>query len=215
MTRPVLLDLFCGAGGAAMGYHRAGFDVVGVDINPQPNYPFEFIQEDALKVLDSNDWDGIDVIHASPPCQHYTKLATGTNSNRGNHPDLINEVRELLIRADLPYVIENVDGSKVRRDITLCGEMFGLAVIRHRHFESNVSLEVLPHKPHRGRCKRREHGQRYEGPYFGVYGHGGGRDGSVTDWQKAMDIPWITSRKELVEAIPPAYTMYIGAQLYA
>lgn len=213
--RPLLLDLFCGAGGASAGYHRAGFDVVGVDINPQPNYPYDFVQGDAMEWLRAWPAMSLEVraIHASPPCQRHTKLATGTQGTFGNHPDLIDETRDLLSQMHIPWVIENVIGAPLRSPITLCGEMFGLGVIRHRLFESNMPIMQPEHVPHRGRCKRREHGQRYDGPYFGVYGHGGGKDGSVADWQQAMGIDWMPVRRELAEAIPPAYTRYIGGQL--
>src|SRR6516165_1049342 len=141
MTRPRLLDLFCGAGGAAMGYHRAGFDVIGVDIDPQPNYPFEFIQADALEILRRGVpptpwWKSLSpmAIHASPPCQASCNLTKGTNKGR-EYPQLIPPTRSLLAHFPGPTVMENVQGSKLRRDLTLCGEMFGLAVIRHRYFE--------------------------------------------------------------------------------
>lgn len=213
MSRPMLLDLFCGAGGAGMGYHRAGFDVVGVDIASQPNYPFEFFQMDALELLRwlaTRGAQGFDAIHASPPCQGYTAL----KAVHGNEwPRLVEPVRTLLDAIGLPYVIENVQGSPVRRDMTLCGEMFGLGVIRHRYFELGGWVGTPPlHKPHRGRVAGMRHGQWYEGPYFAVYGEGGGK-GTVAQWQQAMGIDWTDVRREIAEAIPPAYTEHIGAQL--
>jgi len=227
MGRPKLLDLFCCAGGAGMGYHRAGFDVVGVDLEPQPNYPFEFHQGDALAILRrllNNEalrfygheellgLDDFDAIHASPPCQGYTALA----AVHGNEwPKLVEPVRELLDATGLPYIIENVQGSPVRRDMTLCGEMFGLEVIRHRYFELGGWTGTAPaHKPHRGRVAGMRHGQWFTGPYFAVYGEGGGK-GSVAEWQRAMGIDWTDVRREIAEAIPPAYTQHIGEQLLA
>ena len=216
MSRPLLLDLFCGAGGAAMGYHRAGFDVVGVDIEPQPDYPFEFHQFDALKFLE-RAWPWmtlVTAVHASPPCQASCALIKGNQrATASKHVDLIPQTRELLAVTGLPTVIENVQGAAIRRDVTLCGEMFGLGVIRHRYFEIHGARVDQPaHVPHRGRVSGMRHGKWYEGPYFAVYGDGGGK-GSVVQWQQAMGIDWTDNRKSIAEAIPPAYTEYIGAQL--
>ena len=206
-----LLDLFCGAGGAAMGYHRAGFDVVGVDIAPQPHYPFEFHQGDALEYLAAR-WQEFDAIHASPPCQASTALTKGTNRGR-LYVNLIPATREMFAQIDAPTVIENVQGSDVRRDLTLCGEMFGLGVIRHRYFElGGWSADQPRHRPHRGRVSGYRHGQWFDGPYVAVYGSGGGK-GSVPEWQHAMGIDWTDVRKSIAEAIPPAYTEYVGRQL--
>ena len=206
-----LLDLFCGAGGAAMGYHRAGFNVVGVDIAPQPHYPFEFHQGDALDYLAAR-WQEFDAIHASPPCQASTALTKGTNRGR-LYVNLIPATREMFAQIDTPTVIENVQGSDVRRDLTLCGEMFGLGVIRHRYFElGGWSAEQPRHRPHRGRVSGYRHGQWFDGPYVAVYGDGGGK-GSVPEWQHAMGIDWTDVRKSIAEAIPPAYTEYVGRQL--
>ncbi|MGP3708519.1 DNA cytosine methyltransferase [Gordonia paraffinivorans] len=213
MSRPRLLDLFCGAGGAGMGYHQAGFDVVGVDINPQPNYPFEFHRADALDYLVGHGLE-FDAIHASPPCQASTALTKGTNKGR-EYPQLIPATRALLKYFTVPTVIENVQGADVRRDLVLCGEMFGLGVIRHRLFEiDNAAINQPAHKPHRGRVAGYRHGKWYDGPYFAVYGDGGGK-GSVEQWQQAMGIDWTDVRKEIAEAIPPAYTEFIGRQLLA
>jgi len=198
-----------------MGYHRAGFDVVGVDIATQPNYPFPFIHGDALDVLaDVEFCRQFDVIHASPPCQSSSALTKGTNKGRA-YPDLIPATRVLLSWIYRPYVIENVQGSAVRRDLTLCGEMFGLAVIRHRYFEvDGLPVVRLAHVKHRGRVAGMRDGEWFTGPYFAVYGDGGGK-GSVAQWREAMGIDWTTSRKEIAEAIPPAYTGFIGEQLLA
>ena len=202
--RPLLLDLFCGAGGAAMGYHRAGFDVVGVDINPQPNYPFEFFQGDAMAwVLDTYDPEyGFDAIHASPPCQAYSAA-----SHLPDHPDLYEEVRELIEETGLPYVIENVPGAPFRSGITLCGSMFDLPVRRHRNFETSFLVLRQP-CDHSG-----------ERPYT-ITGHAGAGDfahhrgASAEDGPKLMDCDWMTWT-EACQAIPPAYTEYIGTQLLA
>lgn len=215
MTRPLLLDLFCGAGGSAVGYHRAGFDVVGIDINPQPNYPFRFIKADALLFLQFGaGLQGIypDAVHASPPCQHHTTLAKGNNGNQDAYPDLIGRTRELLQETGLPYVIENVPSAPLVDPIMLCGEMFGLGVIRHRLFESNMDLVQPKHVPHRGRVAGWRHGVKFDGPYVAVYGDGGGK-GTVAQWQQAMGIDWTDVRKEIAEAIPPLYTSYLGEQL--
>lgn len=222
---PRILDLFCGAGGAGKGYADAGFEVGGVDLNPMPNYPFNYRKVSALEVLveminPTRRWDwlvGFDAIHASPPCQASSALTKGTNraTKAQNHINLIPAVRELLNLTGLPYVIENVQGAQVRRDLTLCGEMFGLNVIRHRYFElGNWATPEPAHVPHRGRVQGWRHGTYFDGPYFAVYGDGGGK-GSIPDWQEAMGIDWTDDRKELAEAIPPAYTQFVGERLAA
>ncbi|MFD3427816.1 DNA cytosine methyltransferase [Nocardia fluminea] len=211
--RPRLLDLFCCAGGAATGYRRAGFDVVGVDIEPQPNYPFEFHRADALEFLARHGHE-FDAVHASPPCQASCTLTAGTNQGR-EYPQLIPNTQEALARLNVPTVIENVQGSTLRRDLTLCGEMFGLGVIRHRYFElGGWSMPQPAHVPHRGRVAGYRHGKRFDGPYVAVYGQGGGK-GTVRQWQSAMGIDWTSDRIELAEAIPPAYTEFLGRQLIA
>lgn len=201
MTRPRLLDLFCGAGGAAMGYHRAGFEVVGVDIKPQPRYPFEFHQADAM----TYPLDGFDAIHASPPCQRYM---TGGLVNRQKHPDLLGLTRERLLVAGPPFVLENVPGAPMRRDAVLCGSMFGLRVRRHRLFEIRPAVLVMA-----APC---DHSQ----PVTGVYGNPHGTTGAwpgmlpsdLQTWRAAMGIDWMTTA-ELAGAIPPAYAEHIGAVL--
>lgn len=210
MSRPVILDLFCGAGGAGSGYHRAGFDVVGVDIKPQLDYPFTMIVGDALEYL-AEHGHKYDAIHASPPCQASCTLTKGTNKGR-RYTNLIPATRELLATFDVPTVIENVQGADIRRDLTLCGEMFGLDVIRHRYFEVSTPIVAPAHKPHRGRVRGWRHGEFFDGPYVAVYGDGGGK-GSVTEWQQAMGIGWTDDRKAIAEAIPPAMTRYVGEQL--
>lgn len=210
--RPKVLDLFCCAGGAGMGYHRAGFDVVGVDITPRPRYPFRFILGDALDAMREMCQD-FDLVHASPPCQAHTALTKGTNAGR-QYVDLIPQMRELCEWFGVPWVIENVPGADIRRDLTLCGEMFGLGVIRHRHFEINWwggEPEQPEHRKHRGPVRGWRHGVWRDGPYIAAYGRGGGK-GTVPEMQTAMDIHWTDVREELTEAIPPAYTEYIGRQ---
>jgi len=188
-----LLDLFCGAGGAAMGYYRAGFEVIGVDVNPQPHYPFEFHQANALEY----PLDGFDVIHASPPCQKFSAMQH-IHNNRHKHPDLIEPIRDRV--AKFPYVIENVPGAPIRRDLLLCGTMFGLNIARHRIFESNsLSFELLPP------CN---HVDLYD-PWHG----GEMARGEKEKLAKAMGIEHFMTRPEVREAIPPAYTEYIGKQL--
>jgi DNA (cytosine-5)-methyltransferase 1 len=209
MSRPRLLDLFCGAGGAAMGYHRAGFEVVGVDINPQPRFPFEFIQADAMTFLD--DWpvwvaELFDAIHASPPCQSYSYMSSCRPGLSGTYPDLIEAVREQLNNSGLPYVIENVPNAPLRADVTLCGHMFGLELYRHRIFESNRPLTEPDHPVHVKPGGRAGHWK--PGEVISVAGN----FAPAAVARKAMDIDWM-NRAELGEAIPPAYTEYIGGLL--
>ena len=202
MNAPRLLDLFCGAGGAAMGYHRAGFEVVGVDIAPQPHYPFRFIQADALTF----SLDGFDAIHASPPCQAYSWATRRDRADR--FALLIDFTRLALDGLGLPYVIENVPGAPLREPAMLCGRMFGLPLIRHRLFETNWQLWPLPGHP-------RHVGLIRAGKAVTVAGHGGDNvrgNGGRAAKQAAMGIDWMTD-EELNEAIPPAYTEWIGAQL--
>jgi C-5 cytosine-specific DNA methylase len=201
-----VLDLFCGVGGASKGYADAGFEVVGVDINPQPDYPYEFIQADALHTRSL--FGRFDVIRASPPCQRDAAITRGTNQHlRHTYPDLIGPVRALLEASGKPYEIEN---PAARPDVVLCGEMFGLKVIRHRNFElGGWKAEQPEHIKHRGRVAGMRHGEWFQGPYFAVYGNGGGK-GTVPQWQDAMGIDWTDNRKSIAEAIPPAYTKYIG-----
>jgi DNA (cytosine-5)-methyltransferase 1 len=204
-VKPRLLDLFCGAGGAAMGYHRAGFDVVGVDIEPQPHYPFEFHQGNALAVLGAGfvGWNSLrdfDAIHASPPCQAYSVAAKYQRNAGKEYPDLIGPTRELLEATGLPWVIENVPGAPMRTDVMLCGSQFGLNVRRHRLFEfSEPPFQLMPP------CVHDSH-------VVGPYGNPNAMKGSGKDWAAAMGIDWMTT-PEMTQAIPPAYTEWIGAQL--
>jgi DNA (cytosine-5)-methyltransferase 1 len=233
---PRILDTYCGAGGAAVGYHRAGFAPYGVEKDPQRtlNYPFPVHVGDARTALATlmrgekipfrsrhrfsgmvTQWLALSdfaAVHGSPPCQGYTALAA---VHRNDWPKLVPETRDLLDATGLPYVLENVQGSPARPDLVLCGEMFGLAVIRHRYFELGRWTATAPaHKPHRGRVAGMRHGQWFDGPYYAVYGQGGSR-GTVAQWQQAMGITWTDVRREIAEAIPPAYTEHIGAQLLA
>ena len=199
-----LLDLFCCQGGASMGYHRAGFDVVGVDINPQPHYPFEFHQGDALAFL-MEYGDEFDVIAGSPPCQAHTNA----QKIMGNqHPDYIDSMRALLPEGK-PYVIENVPGAPLRNPIELCGAMFRLGTYRHRLFESNIELAVPDHPEHSARTTKM--GRK---PIAGEFMHVVGNFSGVQQARQAMGIDWMT-RDGLRESIPPAYTEFIGAQLLA
>ncbi|MEU0940732.1 DNA methylase [Embleya sp. NPDC005971] len=206
-----MLDLFSCSGAATVGYQRAGFTVVGVDKDPQPNYPRSatFVQADAIEYA-AQFAHLYDFVHASPPCQSETALTKGTNQGR-EYPKLIGPIREALLKAGVPFVIENVQGASVRRDLMLCGDMFeGLEVIRHRLFELHgVTVAQPRHGRHRGRVRGWRHGTYYPGPYVAVYGEGGGK-GSVPEWQRAMGITHTSVRREIAEALPPAYTEYIG-----
>jgi DNA (cytosine-5)-methyltransferase 1 len=207
MKRKLLLDLFCKAGGASMGYYRAGFDVVGVDIEPQPHYPFKFFQADALEWIDGPldaDWDAV---HASPPCHDHSKLrnATGRNHETGW---LLGATRELLEQTGLPWVIENVPGAPMRADYNLCGCQFNLPGLRRpRWFETSWHGYAM-----RPPCSHTDQ-------LVTVSGHGAqgweykkGRRTTQEDRRRAMGIDWM-NRDELAQAIPPAFTEYIGTQL--
>ena len=206
-----LLDLYCGAGGAAEGYARAGFNVLGVDLLPQPEYPFAFVQGDALAYLEQH-WMEFDAVHASPPCQASSTLTKGTNDGGRGHVDQVPTVRRTLAALPLPTIVENVKSASLRPDLTLCGAFFGLRTYRHRYFELSFDCPRPPHAPHVGYVDGWRHGRWMKGTMVGVWGRGGGK-GSVADWQEALDTPWIRSRKGLVNAIPPAYTSWIGAAI--
>lgn len=231
----LLLDLFCGAGGAAKGYANAGFDIVGVDIKDMPRFPYEFHRADALAImeylLDGGEFfstdetpytlDDFAAIHASPPCQAWSKMCNGIPGLKDKYPQLIEPIRALLIKTGLPYVIENVPGAPLINPVTLCGSQFGLAadwsgrammLRRHRVFESNFPIpDAGPHD--------------HSLPAMPVYGHGPGatyfrrypdapRKGEARAARLAMRIDWMR-RDELCESIPPAYTEYIGSALMA
>lgn len=211
--KPKLLDLFCCAGGAGTGYAMAGFDVLGLDIKPQPNYPFPFIQTDALN-LDPKFIATFDAIHASPPCQSYSDLAK-RNGNADAWPRLIEPIRDLLVRSGLPYIIENVEGAPLRNPIMLCGTMFkGLRVLRHRLFEANFPILTPKHGGHpkvHTFDKRKAHYGKTDDMRDFVQVTGGGNC-TIAAARDAMGIDWMT-KNELNEAIPPAYTRFIGKQL--
>lgn len=194
------LDLFCCAGGAAMGLHRAGFDVTGVDIEPQPHYPFTFVQGDALAA----NLDGFDFVWASPPCQRFSMYSRNLGTSE-NFPDLIEPMRQKLTAWGGDWVIENVVGAPLRANAMLCGTMFGLKVLRHRLFETSFPTPALTLS-----C-------RHQGDEIPVYGNGTpqwhreklGRNIGVAEQRAAMGIDWMT-RDELTQAIPPAYSEYLA-----
>lgn len=196
-----------------MGYYRAGFDVVGVDIAPQPRYPFRFEQADVLR-LDPRWIAAFDVIHASPPCQAYSDLAA-RNGNGDRWPKLIEPIRDMLRNCGLPYVIENVEGAPLQDYIVLCGTMFtGLRVLRHRLFETNFPVVPPRHHPHpkvHTLDKRKSHYGKTDEWKDYVQVTGGGNS-SVAAASDAMGIDWMI-KKELNEAIPPAYAEFIGREL--
>lgn len=204
--KPLLLDTFCKAGGAGYGYHLAGFEVVGVDIEPQPRYPFEFHQADALEFIAAHGHE-FDVIHASPPCQAYSVTAA---LSTGNHPDLIEPTRTALLATGKPYVIENVPGSPLVNPVMLCGTMFpGLRVIRHRLFETSPVIWWPPMS-----CNHNTGGIPKAGHGASIYGFCSvaGNGGKKNLWTNAMQIEWMTL-SELSQAIPPAYTKWLGERL--
>lgn len=210
MTRPVLLDLFCGAGGAAAGYHRAGFDVDGVDIFPQPHYPFEFHQGDALEALETYDLAQFDAIHASPPCQDHSNMPIPVKHGTGW---MLAASRERLQATSLPWVIENVPGAPMRADFDLCGCMFGLGtedrgLRRPRWFETSWhALDLRQPHWHVGRAiSVAGHGAQ------GSWEYADGMAPTQADRRRAMGIDWM-NRNELGQAIPPAFTEYVGWEL--
>ncbi len=207
-----ILDLFCGAGGAAMGYHRAFPDaeIVGMDINPQPRYPFTFEQGDVME-LTCAYINTFDFVHASPPCQDWSALKSMHSGHGTAH--MLPETIARLSASDVPWVVENVPGSEAGMGgqfVTLCGSSFGLGVRRHRHFAASFLILSPP-------CRHRE-----QGPPVGVSGHGaqgheyrrGGPVATQADRRAAMGIDWM-NRDELAQSIPPSYTEFIGRQYAA
>lgn len=199
-----LLDLFCGAGGSAVGYYRAGFEVVGVDNRPMPRYPFEFHLADAFEYLAEHGHE-FDVIHASPPCQGYSKMRHLPWLKNREYPLLINPIREMLVEVGKPYVIENVSGAPLA-GAELCGAALGLPLIRHRRFECNP-LMLFPPCPGHPVIYSGRRTMSKRGMGAGVMGVPRGFSA-----QQATGIDWMTGR-ELRQAIPPAYTEFIGKQM--
>lgn len=208
MTRPLLLDLFCCEGGAAAGYHLAGFDVIGVDIVPQPRYPFPMVVADAL--APPFDLTRFDAIHASPPCQAFTQMRTTHSGSdyADRHEDLLEPTRELLRASGRPYVIENVIGAPLLNPTLLCGSSFGLRVRRHRLFESNTLLLSSG-------CA---HGQQRSADLVGLFGNFGpdkqfGAGGCTLEEARViLSMPW-ASRYGIAQSVPPEYTAHLGRQL--
>jgi DNA (cytosine-5)-methyltransferase 1 len=200
-----LLDAFCGGGGAGMGYSRAGFDVVGIDIKPQPHYPFEFIQADALEYIAQHGTE-FDAIHASPPCQAYTKAGRQWRGSGKEYADLIDATRKALQETSKPYVIENVPGAPLIDSILLNGAMFGMLIHRDRYFETSFDIPffLLPSAMRPVKMGRPIN----PGDVIQPVGH----FSNVAYARKQMGIDWM-SQRELSQAIPPAYTEYIGAHL--
>ena len=223
MTRPRLLDLFSGAGGSAVGYNRAGFDVVGVDIALQPHYPFEFHQGDAL-LYALTHWDEFDAIHASPPCQAFTPLSALPNAGKKRPAvDLVIPTRRVLRASGLPFVIENVIQAPIasasdlfgRHGVMLCGTMFGLKVYRHRKFETSFPIDAPPHPRHVALSAGGGYLPTDERPFMSVHGRGGHNSKAwVTAAAEAMGVEWMDGDLDAVcESIPPAFTEWIGYQL--
>ncbi|MEU3370739.1 SAM-dependent methyltransferase [Streptomyces sp. NPDC006660] len=207
--RPSLLDAFSCQGGAGMGYHRAGFDVTGVDKDPQPRYPLGFHQGDAIAFIRTLG-PAFDFIHASPPCQHDSEC----QRLRGNaHPDLIGPTRDALNATGRPWVMENVRGAaaKLHNPVMLCGAMFGLKTYRHRYFETGGGF-TLPQPPHPEHVAPQAKMGRPVPP--GWYGQYVGNFSGVAQAREVMGVPWM-NRDGIRECIPPAYTSWIGAQFLA
>ena len=192
-----------------MGYHQAGFEVVGVDNKPQPRYPFEFHQADALEF----PLEGFDAYHASPPCQAYTVASRCNPKMNGTYPELVDDCRQRLIETGKPFVIENVPGSPLENPLILCGTMFGLKIRRHRLFEIEPPLFFAPASCscRNGKTETRRHSVSSFGNgsrLITIHGH----DFLVAEARQAMGIDWMV-QKELSQAIPPAYTEYIGSHI--
>lgn len=227
MKKPVLVDLCCGAGGASMGYAAAGFEVMGVDIAEQKRYPYEYLPGvDVLKVEDLNEeFPQADIFHASPPCQIHS-ISTKRYRNQGKaYHDVLTPLRQKLLKTGKPFIIENVPGAPMRKDLVLCGEMFGLKVIRHRLFEiEGITVLQPPHQKHKGYATGIKDRFGYKAPvaevvslaskdlyYYTVCGHGRRERDRLENWRAAMGI-FHMSRRELSQAIPSLYTEYIGRQ---
>lgn len=226
MSRPLALDLFCGAGGASMGLSRAGFEVVGIDIRPQPRYPFRFIRGDALRP--PVDLARFDFVWASPPCERYTRMWLGRDHMRERYPDLIDQARDLLAASGKPFAIENVPGAPLRPDLVLTGAIFDLPIIRDRVFEidgfpvpfalapqhagtvSNGDLACVVGQGANNAHNRRKQGEKRS--WLALPADLRRRlleRNCIAGWRQAMDIPWMI-RDEIRKAIPPAYSEFIG-----
>jgi len=228
----IALDLFCGAGGASKGLLDAGFKrVIGVDNVEQKEYirPKSFVCTDAIKYVSCNELENIDFIWASPPCQQYSWGTVKWRNKGKKYPDLVGITRSALEKTGKPFVIENVVGAPLRKDLMLCGEMFGLRIIRHRIFEIHgFDCKQPEHKKHKRHvydgtacgvwmggkpgCWGNQAMRKY---YVTVAGHGGdGGKGncSLKAWQEAMEIDWISNKKTLAQCVAPKYSEYIGKQ---
>jgi DNA (cytosine-5)-methyltransferase 1 len=205
-----ILDLFCCCGGASTGLSENGQnEVVGVDFTNCHNYPFKFVHSDVFK-LDKKFFDQFDFIWASPPCQQFSiGSKRWLNSGYDMPPNLIPETRDLLMKTGKPFVMENVPNAPLRRDLILCGEIFGLRVIRHRHFEIEGFKCIQPkHPKHKPRIDPKH------SYYSQIAGHGGDSYSyKIEDWKKDIGIDWVNDKEHLVEMIPPAYSQYIISQL--
>jgi len=216
-----VLDLFCGSGGAAKGLEKYADSILGIDLNPQPYYPYDFIQCDIFNLPDEF-FQEFDFIWSSPPCQAYS-IGTKWNRNLGyEYPDLVAQTRELLDKTGLPYVIENVPGAPIRKDLILCGDMWDMKIIRHRHFEIEGFHVVQPkHRNHKGFVasgekigvfKGQKHRKRFvkNNKHYTIAGH---QDGTIKQWQDAMEINWVKDKHKLAQCVPPKYSEYIISQL--
>jgi DNA (cytosine-5)-methyltransferase 1 len=214
-----LLDLFCCCGGISKGFHNKGWQCTGVDIKDGHQYPYKFIQSDVFE-LHLDFFQQFDLIHASPPCQHY--FYGIKEEFRQRHPDLVDKTRRLLLKTHKPFTLENIPNSPLRKDLILCGEMFGLRVIRHRIFEIH-GFTVLqpPHQKHKIHTYDGSAICVYSGTkpglwgkrsyYAQVAGHGGqSYSYKLEDWKEAMGIDWVDKRKHLTQMIPPKYAEYIA-----
>lgn len=227
MTRPLALDLFCKAGGASMGLYRAGFDVIGVDIEKQPRYPFRFVQADALRP--PFDLAQFDFIWASPVCHRYTRIWRGQEHKREQYPDFIPATRAMLLANGGPFCMENVEGAPLRPDVVLSGAQFDLDIVRNRVFEIEgfaVPFSLVPQQARKvsdgglacvagNGANNAWNVRKQRGPYT--------KWGDLPEilkarlrarncaagWREAMQISWMT-RDELAQAVPPAYSEFIG-----
>jgi DNA (cytosine-5)-methyltransferase 1 len=218
MSRPKLIDPFCGAGGASMGYHRAGFEVAGIDMADQPNYPFEFIRGDAVRLLaDPGFMAQFDAAAGSPPCQGYSKMTRCRPGLAAEYPKLIEVVRGLYAAWGGPWIIENVEGAGLpgqndlfgAHGVMLCSTMFGRELYRHRYFEASFPLAAPPAHPRHDKPASKA-GHWKPGTVISVAGN----CAPIALARRVMDIDW-TTRDELCEAIPPYFTEFLGAQLLA